>query len=405
MRGPVSGALVRWLPWLALVLLAGLPAVVDSRYALSLLSQMGIAVIVCLSYWLLMGQGGMLSFGHAVYSGAGAFLAIHALRLADAGLPLPVSLLPLAAGLGAALLAWPLGWLCTRQSSTAFAMITLGLGELAWAVALMFPQLFGGEAGIAADRTGGGSPWGWSLGPAWQMYLLILVYAAATVLCIRGFTRTPAGRLLNAVRDNGERVAFMGHDPRQVRLLAFVVAAFFAGISGGLAALLHEIVTTEVLGSQRSAAVLVFTFIGGMAILAGPVIGGVLMVLGQVLLSGWTPAWLLYLGLLFLGMVLLAPGGVVGCLHHWAARAPALQVHQLGRLLAALVGLVALGAVVEMAYRLRLADTLGPQLHYLGLPLDAHALSDWLAAGLLATLALLACLRTRPAAPAGEGAP
>lgn len=381
------------LAWAALaLLLLMLPALADSRHALSLLSQIGIACILCLSYWLLMGQGGLLSFGHAVFSGAGAFLTIHSLRLVEAGLAVPVAVLPLAGGVAAALLALPLGWLATRQSPTAFAMITLGLGELAWAVALMFPAVFGGESGIAGNRAAGPG-WGPSLGPALHMYLLIAAYLLGSALCIHGFTRTPAGRLLNAVRDNAERVGFLGHDPRRVRLLAFVVASFFAGVAGGLGALLHEIVTTEVLGSQRSAAVLVFTFLGGVGFLLGPLVGGVLMVLGFVLLPGWTSAWLLYLGLLFLAMVVWLPGGVAGWVLARPVSPPLPMVLRLWLGLAAVLTLAPLSAMVEMAYQLRLADTLGAELAFAGLALDAHAPGHWLAAASLAGLAGLAWAR------------
>jgi branched-chain amino acid transport system permease protein len=391
-RWPASWA---WPLWAALLVV--LPLVADTRHALGLLSQGGIACILCLSYWLLMGQGGLLSFGHAVYSGAGAYLAIHTLRLIEAGLWLPVSLLPLAGGAAAALLAAVFGWLATRQSPTAFAMITLALGELAWAVALMFPAVFGGEAGIAGDRTRGPLTGAWTLGPPVQMYALVAAYTLVSAICIHGFTRTTAGRLLNAVRDNATRVAFLGHDPATVRWLAFVVAGFFAGVAGGLAALLQEIVTPEVLGSQRSAAVLVFTFVGGVGSLWGALTGGVLMVLGSVLLPALTPAWLLYLGLLFLVMVRWAPGGVAGWLSGPPTAQPLPWRFRLGQGMALGLALAALGALVEMAYQLHLADTVGSQVRYLGLRLDSHAAGHWAGAGLLAAAAAgaLAHLRGR----------
>ncbi len=124
------------------------------------------------------------------------------------------------------------------------------------------------------------------------------------------FTRTPLGRMLNAVRDNPERVEFVGYDTQMVRYISFVIAAFFAGISGGLVALNFEIVTSEVVGAARSGAYLLFTFLGGATFFFGPIIGGILMVLAFVLLSEFTKAWLLYLGLIFLFMVMYAPGGV-----------------------------------------------------------------------------------------------
>lgn len=382
-----------WLPWLALAaLLALAPALAPSRFALSLFSQMGIAIILCLSYWLLMGQGGLLSFGHALFSGAGAFWAIHTLRWMESGWPLPVALLPLGGGVAAALLALPLGWLATRHTPTVFAMITLGLGELAWALALMFPAVFGGESGISADRTASVA-WGFSLGPPLNLCALVSAYTLACALAIFGYTRSPAGQLLQAVRDNPERVAFIGHDPRRVRWLAFVVAAFFAGVSGGLSALLHEIVTTEVLASERSAAVLVYTFLGGSSSFLGPFLGGVLMVLGQVLLSSWTPAWLLYLGLFFLFMVMASPGGMAGWVLGPRRRLSVLQ--RLGLALSLLLALLGTAVLIEMAYQLRLADTLGSVREWGGLSLDAHAPGHWWAAAGLAMFSGLVWLRLR----------
>jgi branched-chain amino acid transport system permease protein len=176
--------------WSALVLLLAAPLLLGSQ-ALGLMVQMGIAVVLCMSFWLLMGQGGMVSFGHALYSGLGAFAAIHVLRAlgmsgswgpVPAGLLLP--LLPLVGGLAAALMAWVFGWLATRHDSgTAFAMITLGLGELVWAGAQMFPSIFGGEAGITANRSAGASLGWWNWGPVWQIYLLTLIYSPWVPCC------------------------------------------------------------------------------------------------------------------------------------------------------------------------------------------------------------------------------
>ena len=125
------GRIIVWSVF-AIVLLAA-PLVFRSSLAHTLLSQMGIAIIVCLSYNILFGQGGMLGFGHAVYSGLGAFLAMHTLNWATAGnIPFPVSLVPLAGGLGGLFFAALLGWITTKKSGTTFAMITLGMGELVW---------------------------------------------------------------------------------------------------------------------------------------------------------------------------------------------------------------------------------------------------------------------------------
>ncbi|MBZ8143576.1 branched-chain amino acid ABC transporter permease, partial [Rubrivivax gelatinosus] len=228
------------------------------------------------------------------------------LRWIAAGeLALPVSLVPLVGGLGGLAGAATLGWLTTRTAGTPFAMITLGLGELVAALALMFPTVFGGEGGLSADRVVGAPVWGISFGPAWQVYALIAVYCFACTAAMYGFTRTPLGRMLNAVRDNPLRAEFVGYSARRVRYLAFVVSGFFMGVAGGLAALHFEIVSAEVLGALRSGAYLLFTVLGGTAYFAGPVIGAVLMVLAGVLLSALTRAWLLYLGLVTAAIALL----------------------------------------------------------------------------------------------------
>ncbi|MCU0941918.1 MAG: branched-chain amino acid ABC transporter permease [Hydrogenophaga sp.] len=364
------------------LLLTVAPMVWTSSLAHTMLSQMGIAIIVCLSYNMLLGQGGMLSFGHAVYSGMGAFLAIHTLNLIGDGLPLPVSLLPVVGGLAAAAFALLFGWVTTKKSSTTFAMITLGVGELVWAMSLMFPEFFGGEGGISGDRVAGSSPFGITYGPQIQLYYLIAFYTFVCTLVMFMFTRTPLGRMLNAVRDNPERVEFVGYNTQVVRYIAFVIAAFFAGIGGGLAALNFEIVTSEVVSAPRSGAYLLFTFLGGATFFFGPIIGGVLMVLAFVLLSEFTKAWLLYLGLVFLFMVMYAPGGVASLIMmNVRVAAHGLLRRLLGgyALLTvfAVMALLGFGALIEMVYHLQLNAALGNELQFLGVTLDARSPASW----------------------------
>ncbi len=365
----------------ALVLLAA-PLVFKSSLSHTMLSQMGIAIIVCLSYNILLGQGGMLSFGHAVYSGMGSFLAIHTLNLVTGGLPLPVSLIPVVGGLASMLVAILLGWVTTKKAATPFAMITMGIGELVWAMSLMFPEFFGGEGGVSGNRVTGLKTFGITYGPQIQLYYLIAVYTFVCTALMFAFTRTPLGRMLNAVRDNPERVEFVGYDTQKVRYIAFIVAAFFAGISGGLAALNFEIVTSEVVSGYRSGAYLLFTFLGGATFFFGPIIGAVLMVLAFVLLSEFTKAWLLYLGLVFLFMVMYAPGGVASLIMMNLRVAMfgylrKLWVSYLALAMTALVVLVGAGAMIEMVYHLQLNAALGPEVKFLGTVLNSQGLTSW----------------------------
>lgn len=379
----------RFLVWsLYALILAVVPLIFTSSLSHTMLSQMGIAIIVCLSYNMLLGQGGMLSFGHAVYSGMGSFLAIHTLNLVSGGLPLPVSLTPIVGGFAAMLVAVVLGWVTTKKAATPFAMITLGVGELVWAMSLMFPEFFGGEGGVSGNRIAGSKPFGITFGPQIELYYLIAIYTFISTGLMFAFTRTPLGRMLNAVRDNPERVEFVGYDTQRVRYIAFIIAAFFAGISGGLAALNFEIVTSEVVSGYRSGAYLLFTFLGGATFFFGPILGAILMVLAFVLLSELTKAWLLYLGLIFLFMVMFAPGGIASLIMM------NLRVASFGKLkpmlgkyvVLAITGLIALlgaAAMVEMVYHLQLNQALGSQLTFIGVGLNAKSVSSWLSAAVV----------------------
>ena len=378
---PRLGRIVVWSLFALLLLVS--PRVFTSGLSITMLSQMGIAIIACLSYNILMGQGGMLSFGHAVYTGLGSYMAIHALNAAGSGTwPIPVSLIPLVGGVAGMGFAALLGYVTTRKSGTTFAMITLGMAELVFAMSLMFSEFFGGEAGVSANRVVGQPFFGVTFASAVQVYYLIAAYTFVSVAAMFAFTGTPLGRMLNAVRDNPERVEFIGYNPQRIRYTAFIIAGFFAGISGGLAALNFEIVTAEVVGAARSGAYLLFTFLGGATFFFGPIIGAVLMVLAFVLLSEFTKAWLLYLGLIFLFMVMYAPGGIASLIMMNLRVAKfgklgRLWVSYLGLAATALVTLAGAGAMVEMVYHQQLNAALGPELRFLGATLNASSLNSW----------------------------
>jgi branched-chain amino acid transport system permease protein len=302
-----------WLGALFVAALAALPFAFPQGFAVSLMCQMGIATIFALSYNMLLGQTGLLSFGHAVYFGLGAFCAIHALRVAGSaawGGAWVVMLVPIVGGIGGLLAGLVLGGVTTRRAGTIFAMISLGVGEMVSSLAPMLPVLFGGEAGINANRVSGAPLLGITFGPQRQVYYLILGWALVSAAAMRGLTRTPLGRMANAVRDNPERAQFVGYSPQRIRFLMLTLSGFFAGIAGALAAVTYEIVTAETLGAQNSALVLLMTFIGGTGQFYGPVIGAVLVTFLQTALSQYTHAWLFYFGLFFLFMVLEAPGGI-----------------------------------------------------------------------------------------------
>jgi branched-chain amino acid transport system permease protein len=390
-RPTVRAAFGRYGVWLAAA--AGfsvLPLVFGSGTALTVMSLMGISIVFALSYNMLLGQTGMLSFGHAVYFGFGAYFAVHGMNAVVAGdLPVPLPVIPLLGGVGGLVFAILFGWVSTKRSGTAFAMISLGLGELVGSSALILRSFFGGEEGVTTDRTKLLRLFAVNFGQQIEVYYLIAGWCLLCMLVMHRFTRTPLGRMCNAVRDNAERAQFVGYDPQVVRFLAFCVSGFFAGIAGGLAAIHFEIANSAYFSATQSGNVLLATFIGGSGHFFGPVIGAALVAYLQVMLSDITEIWQLYFGLLFIAMMMFAPQGIAGLLvmHRplWgkgvllkvaAAYAIALPP--------ALVMIAGVALAIEMTYRLSVKAAEGPGITFLTVPLAANRPAAWLAAGTLA---------------------
>jgi branched-chain amino acid transport system permease protein len=299
----------------AVVLLLLLPRIFSSGGSLTTFSLIGISIIFALSYNILLGQTGMLSFGHAVYYGLGGFLAVHAINIISANkLPIPLPVVPLVGGLTGLFFAALLGWVSTQRSGTAFAMISLGVAELVASSALILRTFFGGEAGVSANRTKVLRLFDWSFGPQIQIYYLVAAWTLIAVVAMYALTRTPLGRMCNAVRDNPERVQFVGYDPHVVRFLAFCFSGFFAGIAGALAAINFEIANSAYLGAVQSGTVLFAAYIGGIGFFIGPIVGAIFVTFLSLALSDVTPVWQLYFGLIFIAVVMYAPGGLTGIL-------------------------------------------------------------------------------------------
>ena len=377
-----TGRIVFW-GTIALIF-AILPFIFTQSFALSMLSQMGIAIIFALSYNMLLGQTGLLSFGHAVYFGMGAFVCAHALNRIGAGVFwFPVTLVPLVGGVAGLVCGLVLGFVTTRRAGTPFAMISLGIAEMVAASALMFTSFFGGEGGIATNRVVGKPLLGLSYGPQIQVYYLIAGWCLVCMMAMFALTRTPLGRMANAVRDNPERAKFVGYNTTRVRWLMMSLASFFAGIGGGLAAINYEIVTAETLGLVASGNVVLMAFIGGIGHFWGPIIGAGLVTLLQSMLSNYTQAWLLYFGLFFLVIIMFSPGGIANliALHKpvWTARLVKRLVPSYA--IAALAGLVMLAgffALIEMIYHYEAKETSSKAFSYFGLMLDPMHAQYWI---------------------------
>ncbi len=383
----------RWVIWgFAAIVFIVAPQVFDSGFARALLAQMGIMIIFALSYNMLLGQTGLLSFGHAVYSGLGAYFAIHVLALTGKGVFFfPVSLLPLVGGVGGLLFGVVFGYLTTKKAGTTFAMISLGIGEMVFAAALMFPGFFGGEAGISGNRTSGGPFLGISgltFGADLQVYYLIAAWTFVCMIAMYALTHTPLGRIANAVRDNPERAEFIGYDAQRVRWIMLMLSSFFAGISGGLAAISLESVGSGAVHATVSGGVLLAAFIGGAMFFFGPILGAIVFVFFAVALSEYTQAWHLYLGVFFVILVMFAPGGLSSLIllnlrvvkfgRFGALRDPYVGV--LGATLALAAGVV---LAIEMIYHLTLSIGLGPSVRVFGFPFNIGRVESWVFSGVV----------------------
>ncbi|HDR9268554.1 TPA: branched-chain amino acid ABC transporter permease [Burkholderia vietnamiensis] len=357
---------------------------------LGYLAQTAALVVLALSYNLQLGTTGLLSFGHAAVAGVGAFAAAHWFNRVGAPLPL----LPLVGGVAGAAFGCVAGLLATRRAGTVFAMITLGIGECVAAAAWSVPAWFGGVGGVPIDRAGG-APWGgWQFGAPTHAYALIAAWCIGSALAMYALTRTPLARLANAVRDNPARVAALGTEPRHVRLAMVTCASFFAGVAGTLTLIDVEIATPDSVSMARSATVLIAAVIGGTGTFFGPALGAVVLTALSVVVAGVSRAWALYLGVLFVAVVVAAPRGIAGvaqaCAHAWRRGAPAVERwRMLCGVGAGAFWAIAIVCAAELGYAWRFAQDDGGGSAFGVWRIDADAPAGWAVAASAAGIGML----------------
>ena len=302
------------LPWIvAAIALVILPFVFTGGGSITIMNQIGITIVLAMSYNMLLGQGGMLSFGHAVYMGLGGFVAVHVMNIVEyQEIWLPLPFLPLVGGLVGLGFATIIGSFSTRKAGTVFAMISLGIGELIAACCIIITVFFGGEEGISGDRTMAPPTFGIEFISQKEVYFLIAFWVLVSTFLMYLFTQTPVGKMANAVRDNPERAEFVGYSMRWVRFVSFCAAGFFAGVAGGLFAINFEILTELNLNLNASFTVLLATYIGGVGFFLGPIVGAILFTLLQTVIGLKTDLWALYTGIVFILTVMFLPAGITG---------------------------------------------------------------------------------------------
>lgn len=288
----------------------------DAPFVLVLAAHAAIAAIVALSLDLLMGNTGLLSFGHAAWYGFGAYLAgILSISLS------PEFLLVLPIVLAATVVAAAaVGAVMVRQIGKTFAILTLAFSQILYSLVFVLGHWTGGEDGLQGipvvtvfgQRIISTQAWYW------------LIYGVLVVALLAAFhlRRTPLGKAWLAIRENTDRARFIGINTIRLKLISYVISAVLASVAGSLFVLFNGAVAPDVINWFESGKILMYVVLGGVGTIAGPAIGAAVFTFAEHYVSSFTQSWLIYFGGLFVIIVILAPGGLFGIFRKlWAAAA------------------------------------------------------------------------------------
>jgi branched-chain amino acid transport system permease protein len=298
--------------WLAAAALLALPLALTDFWIFIAVEVLAFA-LYAVSFNVLLGYGGMLSFGHAAFFGVGGYAA--AILMKKAGLPSGVAFaaLPLVAMAAAALVAAAVGYFSVRRAGIYFAMLTFAFQMLLYTVALKATGLTGGDDGMTGLK-----PPGLLAKPLAYYYFALALVGPALYVLYR-LVSSPFGYALRAVRANPRRLQYSGVDIRAHQLAAFIVTGAFAGLAGGIFALSSGNVFPGWLNWTASATPIVMAVLGGVHTFLGPALGAAVYVVLEVLISGRTEYWPLAMGVIILVLVLLMPEGLTGLAKRRAA--------------------------------------------------------------------------------------
>jgi branched-chain amino acid transport system permease protein len=270
----------------------------------ALASQMLIFAIFAIGYDIIFGYTGLLSFGHAAFFGLGAYGT--GLSLIHLEVP---ALIGIFIGIIVSLLvAFPIAYLSIRRRGIYFAMVTLAFAQLIYFIAFKWRSLTGGDDGLHGVPRPPLGPI--NLNSEIALYYFILFFFMISVILGFRIVNSPFGRTLECLRENESRARIIGYDPLKYKIVSFVISAFFAGLAGGLYALLQNFVPLYTLGLDTSGDIVLMTLIGGMGTLYGPIMGAMGLVFFKDLISSYIDIWPLFLGLLFVVSVMTFRRGI-----------------------------------------------------------------------------------------------
>jgi len=295
--------------FILLVLFLCAPAFL-SNYWLFILAEVFIMALYATSFNLLLGYTGLLSFGHGAYFAVGAYAT--ALVLKSTSAPLFVSL---AAGvLAAFVFSFVFGFLCVRLTEIYFAMLTLSFSQLVYFIAFQWRDVTGGDDGMPGIMRPPIDIFGMTiaLNNAVTFYFFCLAIVAISLWVLRRIVNSPLGYMLQAIRENSKRGEFTGIPVNRYRLISFVIAGIFGGLSGSVYALWAGFVSPEIAHFGKSGEAVFMTLIGGIHTFFGPAVGAAIYTFLHTYIASKTEHWLLYFGVILLTIVLMLPEGVLG---------------------------------------------------------------------------------------------
>ncbi|WP_201864925.1 branched-chain amino acid ABC transporter ATP-binding protein/permease [Microvirga soli] len=293
---------------IAALALALLPFILDPL-GLPLRSSIDVVLfaIACLGLNVLVGYTGLVSFGHGAWFGLGAYAAaLSQLNWFPDGVILPT----LFALLFVAVASFLLGALILRRRGVYFSLLTLALTAMLFAVAYRWTALTGGESGLGGVVRA--NTLGLNLSSDWTYYWAVAAVGLGVCFLLLRFHNSPVGTVLVAIRENEQRARFLGYPTNRYKLVGFVVSATVVGLAGVLSVFNHRFASAEPLSVAFSGELIAMVVIGGMRSFLGPALGALFYILFREFLSMWTPHWLFYFGILFVGFIMLSPMGLMG---------------------------------------------------------------------------------------------
>ncbi len=308
--------IIKWILWLVLLVFLALYPRLFGIYFTNVFVVFAVFALYAVSLNLLLGFTGLLSFGHAIYFGVGGYATALALTHIE-GLPIfPAFLIGFAAAILLALIVCPI---VVRVSGAAFAMIHLAFGLLMYTLVLKFRDITGGEDGLGGFHMpsiyipGVGS---FEMGDPLKYYYFAIIILGVSIWILWFFTKTPFGQIMVGVRDNANRIDYLGFKVPQTKAVIYVFAGGFAGVAGSVYAMFQKLITPDgALHIMNSFAPIMMVMVGGVQSFFGPIFGSAIFGIMDELISRYTERVELVVGLVLVLVIMFAPQGFAGFLN------------------------------------------------------------------------------------------